>query len=151
MTALETDLLSDLIRRKRSCLVQLRDMGGKQLELIQGGNVSDLLELLAAKQHVLIQLQQVERQLDPFRGENPQTRRWSTPQKRQECAGDQADCERLLAHIVTQEKQSEQELTRRRDEVAARLSGVHTASQARGAYLAQPRVGTRQLDLVSDG
>jgi hypothetical protein len=56
-----------------------------------------------------------------------------------------------LAHIVAQEKQSEQELTRRRDEVAAQLSGAHTASQVRGAYLAQPRVGVGQLDLVSDG
>ncbi len=151
MAVLETDLLSDLIQRKRSCLVQLRDMGGKQIELVREGNITDLLELLAAKQHVLIQLQQVERQLDRFRGEDPQKRHWRTPQERQECAGGLAECERLLAQIVVQEKQSEQELIRRRDEAAAQLAGVHTASQARGAYLAQARAGAGELDIVSDG
>jgi hypothetical protein len=151
MSELETDLLSDLMRRKRSSLVQLRDMGGRQLELIQKGNITDLLELLAAKQHVLIQLQQVEQQLGRFRGEDPKKRRWRTPEMRQACAADLAESERLLAEIVAQEKQSERQLIRRRDEAAERLAGVHTASQARTAYLAQPGVGPGQLNLVSDG
>ena len=94
MSALDTDLLSDLIQRKRSCLVQLRNMGEKQLELVHEGNITQLLELLAVKQHVLVQLQQVERQLDRFRGEDPQKRQWISPQKRQECAANLADCER---------------------------------------------------------
>jgi len=136
-------LLGDLIRRKRSCLVQLRHMGAKQLELVRAGKITDLLELLAAKQHVLIQLQQVERQLDRFRGEDPQQRRWRTPEARQECATD-------LAEIMAQEKQSEQELVQRRDEAAARLAGVHTASQARSAYLAQPQVAAGRLNLLSE-
>jgi hypothetical protein len=152
MSVLDTDLLSDLIQRKRSCLVQLCSMGEKQLELVQEGNITQLLELLAVKQHVLVQLQQVERELDRFRGEDPEKRRWSSPEKRQRCAANQTDCERLLARIVVQEKQSEQNLIRRRDEAAARLEGVHTASQARGAYLAPWRPDTgRQLNLVSDG
>jgi hypothetical protein len=151
MPALETDLLGDLIRRKRSCLVQLRDMGGKQLELVRAGNITDLLELLAAKQHVLIRVQQVERQLDCFRGQDPQQRRWRTPEARQECAADLAECEGLLAQIMTQEKQSEQELIQRRDEAAAQLEGVHTASQARVAYLAQPPLAAGYLNLVSEG
>lgn len=147
MSALETDLLSDLIQKKRSCLVQLRDMGGKQLELVRDGDITHLLELLAAKQRVLAQLQQVQRQLDRFRNDDPEKRRWRTPQKRQECAGDQAECERLLAQIVIQEKQSEQELIRRRDEAAAQLAGVHSAGQARDAYLAETGVGAGELDL----
>jgi hypothetical protein len=150
MTTLETDLLSDLIDRKRSCLVQLRDMGEKQLELVLEGSITDLLELLATKQHVLIQLQQLERQLDRFRGEDPQSRRWQTPQKRQQCAGQLAECESILAQVMAQEKRSEQELIRRRDQTAAQLEGVQTASQARGAYLAQPRTASARLNLISD-
>jgi hypothetical protein len=150
MTMFETDLLSDLIDRKRSCLAQLRGMGEKQLELVRGGSMTELLELLAAKQRVLAQLQHVERQLDRFRGDDPEKRHWRTPGRRQECADRAAECEALLAQIMTQEKHSEQELIRRRDEAAARLDGAHTASQARGAYLAQPRIAIRQLDLTSD-
>jgi len=150
MSASDTELLSDLVRRKRSCLAQLRDMGERQLELVRYGNITQLLELLGVKQQVLVSLQQVERQMDRFRGEDPQNRRWDSPQKRQECAASLAECERLLAQIVVQEKQSEQELVRRRDEAAARLAGVHSAGQARNAYLGQPQPGVRQLNLVSD-
>jgi hypothetical protein len=151
MSIFETDLLSDLIQRKRSCLAQLRGMGDKQFELARSGAITQLLELLAAKQHVLVRLQEVERQLDRFRGEDPERRQWRSPQKREQCAADQAECERLLAEIVIQEKRSEQELIRRRDEAAAQLSGAAWADQARGAYLAQPSGGPAQLDLVSEG
>jgi len=151
MSEFETDLLGDLIRRKRSCLAQLRHMGTKQLELVRAGNINDLLELLATKQHVLIQVQQFERQLDRFRGEDPQKRRWRTPEARQACAADLAECERLLARIMAQEKQSEQELVQRRDEAAARLAGVHSAGEARSAYTAQPQPAAGRLNLVSEG
>lgn len=150
MSALETDILGDLIGRKRSCLAQLRAIGERQLDLVRLGSMTDLLELLAVKQHVLLQLQQVERELDRFRGEDPEKRRWRSPEGRRECAAQWAECEALLAQIMAQERQSERELTRRRDEAAARLEEVHTASQARGAYLAGPRNGVVQLDLISD-
>jgi hypothetical protein len=150
MSAFETDILGDLIGRKRSCLAQLRAIGERQLDLVRLGSMTDLLELLAVKQHVLLQLQQVERELDRFRGEDPEKRRWRSPERRRECAAWLAECDALLAQIMAQERQSEQELTRRRDEAAARLEEVHTASQARGAYLAGPRSAVVQLDLVSD-
>ncbi len=150
MSAFETDILSDLIGRKRSCLAQLRAIGERQLGLVRQGGMSDLLELLAVKQHVLVQLQQIERELNPFRGEDPAQRQWRSSEARQECAARLAECEVLLAQIMAQERQSEQELTRRRDEAAARLEDVHTASQARGAYLDEPRGGLAHLNLVSD-
>jgi hypothetical protein len=150
MSPFETDILSDLIGRKRSCLAQLRAIGERQLDLVRHGSVSDLLELLAVKQHVLVQLQQIERELDRFRSEDPGERRWRSPEKRQECASQLAECEATLAQIMAQERQSEQELTRRRDEAAARLEEVHTASQARGAYQEESRVAMARLNLISD-
>lgn len=151
MSDFETDWLGDLIRRKRSCLAQLLQLGMTQLELVRAGRINELLELLAAKQHVLTQVQQLERQLDRFRGEDPQKRRWRTPEARQACAADLADCERLLAQIMAQEKQSEQELVLRRDEAAARLAGVHSAGEARSAYTAQLQPAAGRLNLVSEG
>ena len=46
MPTLETDILADLIRAKRECLLQLRDLGRKQLELIDEGDMTALLDLL---------------------------------------------------------------------------------------------------------
>lgn len=147
MTDYETDLLSELLRGKRSCLVQLRDMGRRQLELIDDSEMTRLLDLLALKQRAIEQLQRVERALDRFRGQDPETRQWRTPALRQQCADDVQQCEALLAEIMGQEKYGEALLERRRDEAAARLQGAHTASTARGAYLPETQVSFSQLDL----
>ena len=151
MTASETDLLARLIRRKLDCLMQLRDLSEKQLELVQSDRITDLLDLLSAKQRHLFELQRIQRTLDPFRGQDPDARQWRTPETRQTCAQQLQQCETLLGQIMTREKHSERELTRRRDEVAARLQGVHLASQARGAYTTQSPPDISQLDLLSEG
>lgn len=148
MPTLETDVLAEIIHRKTRCLAQLRALGEKQLASTMSGSMSDLLDVLALKQQVLLQLQRIERELDPFRDQVPESRRWASPQARQQCAADLAECEAILADVVRQEKQSEQELVRRRDEAAAQLRGTQSASQARRAYLA-PTAGPSQLDLSS--
>lgn len=150
MTGFETDLLSGLIHQKHDCLTQLRDMGRKQLELVREGSMTDLLDLLSAKQRVLLEIQRIERQLDPFRNQDPDQRPWRNADARQRCAQELAQCELLFGEIVVQEKQSEQALIRRRDETAAQLQGVHLASQARGAYTTTAHEGCRHLDLTSD-
>jgi hypothetical protein len=150
MTAPDTDILADLVRAKRSCLIQLRDAGRRQLELIDGGNMTALLDLLAAKQRTIAQLQRIERALDPFRGQDPERRRWRTLQDRAACSEQLQQCEMLLGEIISQEKCSEGSLTRRRDEAAVRLQGAHLAGVARGAYTAQPQFNVSQLDLLSE-
>ena len=146
MTALDTDRLAELIHRKRSCLAQLRDMGRKQLELVRGGAMTELLDVLALKQRLLVQLHQIERALDPFRGQSPEARRWPRPCDREKCAQELTECETLLGEIVAQEKRSEADLIRRRDEAAARLRGAHVAGLARGAYGAESQADVNQLN-----
>ncbi len=150
MTESQTDLLSELIDRKYQCLAQLRDMGRRQFELVSEGSITGVLDVLSARQELLARLQSVERALDPFRDQDPDARRWRFPEKRRRCAEQLARCETLLAEILAQEKQSEQELTRRRDEVAHRLTGIHRAGQARGAYATSCTPETHQLDLSSE-
>ena len=60
MAALETDILVQLIRAKHACLTQLRDMGRRQIELIEAGDLTALLDLLSVKQRPLADLQRVE-------------------------------------------------------------------------------------------
>ncbi len=149
-TALETDLLAQLIGRKRDYLVQLRDLGPRQLALVREENMTALLSVLSVKQRLLWELQKLERQLDPFRGQDPDARRWPTPEARQQTARQLAECEALLAEIVQQDKQSEEELIRRRQRTAIQLRSVHAAHRARGAYLAPGRDAVGRLDLSSE-
>ncbi len=150
MPTFETDVLAELIRDKHECLVQLREMGRRQFELIDQRDMTALLDVLTAKQRALEKLQRIERALDPFRGQDPDRRRWRTAEDRRLCTEQLQQCERLLAEIISQEKCSEGVLLRRRDEAAGRLQSAHLAGRARQAYTAQPHGRVKQIDLFSD-
>jgi len=150
MSSSDPRILAELIRAKRACLAKLRDLGRRQCALIEEGNMTGLLDLLAAKQPLLGRLQQIEAALDPYRSEDPDKRRWPTPDDRRHCAEDLEACEALLTEIVRGEKAAEEALSKRRDRAALKLDKAHLAGRARGAY-AQPAAPTvTQLDLTSD-
>ena len=92
----ETEILKDLIRVKQEYLSQLRDMGRKQLALIDEGNMASLMDILSAKQRPLVTLQRIERALDPFRKQDPERRMWHSPGDRTQCAEQLKQCEILL-------------------------------------------------------
>jgi hypothetical protein len=137
MTTLSTTLLADLIRRKHDVLVQLRDTGRRQKEIVERGETAALLQLLATKQKMIAVLQQVERELTPYRDENPDARAWSTADERARCAQQADECGRLLEEIVELERHSADRMAVRRNDVAAQLRQVYAAGQARDAYEAQ--------------
>jgi hypothetical protein len=147
-----TDNLSRLVVRKHGLLVQMRDVGRQQLALIAGGDMTLLLKLLASKQRLLGVLHGVERELSPFRREDPERRLWRNAADRQRCAELAEQCNALLAEVVQVEQRSESQMRSRRDEAATRLEGIHHAAQVRHAYV--PHFGAaepRQLDLSSGG
>ncbi len=145
-----TDNLMRLVGTKHDLLVQLRNLGLQQLALIDAGDLTQLLRLLASKQRLLAALQAAERQLDPFRRDDPQQRTWRDAAGRGRCAEMADQCQSLLNEVLAGEKLSESRMRLRRDEAATRLQGVHQATQARFAYH-QPAMAqeSRQLDLSS--
>lgn len=132
-----TAALTDLIRRKHDVLAQLCAIGRRQQEIVERGETTTLLELLAGKQKMIALLQQLERELAPYHADDPDARDWPTTAAREQCAQLAADCNRLLAEVVELERQSAERMTVRRNDVAAQLRQAHTASQARSAYQAQ--------------
>ncbi len=145
-----TDRLAELIHGKLSVLTQLRELARQQLDLVDKGDMSRLLSLLAAKQALLNELGRVERDLDPFRDEDPVAREWKSADERQRCRQTAEQCNLLLKEIVLLETQGESELTHRRDDVAARLQGVHQAAQAHNAYTAVPAAVHGPFDVSSE-
>ena len=69
-----TERLAALISQRRERLTQLRDVGRRQSELIAAGEISALLRLLSAKQQLIVALQEMERQLEPFHQQDPDCR-----------------------------------------------------------------------------
>jgi flagellar biosynthesis/type III secretory pathway chaperone len=148
-TSFETDTLADFVGQKHALLVQLRDLGRRQIESIDAGDIGQLLKILSAKQRLLAALQQIERGLDPFRNQDPERRTWRTADARRQCAQLAGNCEAILNEIMQQEKHSEEQMIMRRDEAASRLQGAHVAAEARGAYAMDAMSNLGQIDLSS--
>jgi hypothetical protein len=145
-----TALLTERMEQKLGLLAQLRDLGLHQAALIDAGDMTQLLKLLAAKQRLLAALQSLERELDRFRGDDPESRIWMSPEHRRRCADTAAACEELLRAVVEQERQSESQMRIRREDAAAQLEGTRCAAEVHHAYLAEPfhAHASSQLDLT---
>jgi len=135
-----TDKLADLISKRQRCLLQLRDLGHKQAELIAKGDMTPLLRLLGAKNQLIVAVQAIEQELAPFHEQDPEERTWSTEEARVKCAEQAAQCRQLLDEVMLLEQQNEKEMTLRRDQVASQLQAAQAASTARGAYQVQQRM-----------
>jgi hypothetical protein len=111
-----------------------------------------LLGLLAVKQRSIGELHDLERQLDPFRGDDPAARVWNGEAERVRCASLADQAARLLTEVLDLERRCEESLRRRRDETAEQLAVVQAAGTARGAYAeaATAREYTSTLDLSSE-
>ena len=134
-----TEQLAELIRRKHEVLMQLREVGGRQTELITSGDIASLLGLLATKQQLIATLQTLESELAPYYAEDPERRVWESPQDRADCAQRVSECNALLEEIVRLEKVGAEKMAARRNEVAKQLQDVHSATHVRSAYEAHRR------------
>jgi hypothetical protein len=134
-----TDKLIELIRKKHDVLVQLRDMGLRQAELVKSGEITGLLKLLGAKQHVIVGLQELESALKPYYAESPDARVWRSAADRTQCAQMANECNALLEAVVKLERSGAEQMDARRNDVAAQLNHAHAASHVRNAYSAQRR------------
>jgi flagellar biosynthesis/type III secretory pathway chaperone len=134
-----TEQLAELIRRKHQVLMQLREIGRRQADLVSGGEIAALLKLLAGKQQLIAGLQALERELNPYYAQNPETRVWRSPADRTRCAQMADECNALLEEIVNLEKQGAEQMDIRRIDVAEQLHQAHAANHVRSAYQAQRR------------
>lgn len=132
-----TEQLAELIRQKHQVLVQLREIGRRQTDLVNGGEITSLLKLLAGKQHLIVALQKLESELKPYYGQNPDARIWQSPADRTQCAMLASECNAILEEIVALEKQGAEQMNARKNEVAEQLQQVHAAAHVRNAYQAQ--------------
>ena len=148
--SLETDQLARLIEVRHALLSQLWRLAGHQSELVEHDDMQRMISLLAVKQRVLNQLQQVERQLDPFRGQDPDRRIWRSAQDRHRCREVAEACDQLLRQIMDAERESERELIQRRDQTAAVLQGVHNSASASQAYVSSLELRGSHFDASCD-
>src|SRR4051794_37604743 len=136
---ISTEQLAALIAQKHEVLLQLRAFGVRQMDLVASGEVAALLKLLAAKQHLITRLQELERELKPYYAGDPDKRVWRSADERARCAKQASECNALLEDVVRFEKLGAEKMNERKNEVAQQLHEVHAATHVRNAYQAQQR------------
>lgn len=142
---LKTKQLAELIHQKHQVLEQLHMIAVRQGELVETGDMPPLLKLLAAKQRLLDGLRSLEKRLEPFHAENPETRTWESAEARAACSKEAADCNQLLEAVRRLELVHEKQMLERRDAVSLQLNRAHTAHQAADAYQTHRRPSTANV------
>lgn len=134
-----TDTLAKLVRQKRTVLEQLSAVAQRQAALIEANEMAQLIRLLSAKQQLVTALHEVEKQLAPFRNDDPDRRVWASTDARAACAADSQECTKLLEKVLQMEREQENQMVGRRDTIAAQLQKAQSAHQVASAY--QPYQG----------
>ena len=145
----DTVRLAELITRKRKILEQVNVLTQMQPETIEKGDTGRLLHVLAAKDRLLNDLQSVERELAPFRDQEPEDRVWRSVDDRMRCRAEAEQCEAILKEVMVTEQACERKLVDRRDRTATQLHAANDASRARTAYASDAGV-RRSLDISSE-
>ena len=144
---LNTENLAELIGRKHRCLIQLRELGRRQAALISSGDLGELLRMFAGKQRLIDQLQEIERNLDPFRAQPSQSRIWASAGVRNQCGDLVEQSQRLLDEILEQEEHNESALRLKREAAAAKLQSLQVTKHAKTAYAESTAPNLRGFDL----
>jgi hypothetical protein len=142
--------LAQLVSRKHQVLTHLVRLGLRQVELVRTDEWTQLANLLSTKEQLLSLLMSIESELEPFRAEQPASRAWPSADARLACQREADECAAMLSDVMRLERESESEMTRRRDDAAHRLSGLHAADSARHAYAEDAATSSLGLDLVSE-
>jgi hypothetical protein len=142
MSVAPTQALAGLARQRRRLLEAMAAVGERQQQLLDEADTASLLNLLSSKQQLIGALAQIERGLDPYRDEDPASRKWESEDQRQSCAEDLRIGSQLLRAILQRERDHTDCVTARRDAVARQLAVAKTAHAAASAYQPHTHLNT---------
>ncbi|NQV27279.1 MAG: hypothetical protein HQ518_23265 [Rhodopirellula sp.] len=123
----QPDLLDVLQRRREYCRAML-ELSRRQAGLIDDGNFTDLLQLIAQKQRVLEHLAELGRSFGGIVEFWKSVRDQLAVDLRTRCQSAIDDAESLLSESMVLEKQGTAALSQRRDETQGRLKEIGEAS-----------------------
>lgn len=146
-----TDTLHALMAAKLEVLEQLCALAKQQATVTQSGDATILLSFLSRKQPLMDRLGELQGQLAIYVDDDPTARVWRSPELRQQCRVASEQSQQLLAEIVLLEKQSLDQMSERRDALAAQLQDGRDGKLAAQAYHSSTSLAEGSLDLTSAG
>jgi hypothetical protein len=129
-----TEQLFSLMEAKRMLLGELRSLSVSQAEAIDKQDVTELLSFLARKQTMMDRLLVVQQQMLSFQGEDPETRVWSSPERRRACQETKGLCDQWIQEILVMEQRATESMTAQRDAIAGHLLQAADSMRLARAY-----------------
>lgn len=131
---LSTESLFELIESKLHLLTEMQAMSLTQTDLVSQHDMTALMTLLSRKQELMGALGNVQSQIAQFQGQDPEQRKWSSPERRKTCQEMVARCDQVLQELIVMEDRSLGNMNLQRDTVAAQLQQNIDASTIQNAY-----------------
>ncbi|MCC9605685.1 flagellar protein FlgN [Blastopirellula sp. JC732] len=145
----ETDELVQLIAQKHDLLSKLQLLSRRQLQLSgHSDHITDLMRVVAAKQTLIEMLLNVDRQLDPHRLCDPESRHWRSPLDRHRCSEATRECQAMLDELKQLESEAEQRVRTNRDEISRSLQMTQGSTVALDGY-ASTSGPTHRIDFTA--
>ena len=124
----------ELIRSEEELLNRLLLVSQRQLEIVEEGNFTILIQHLGLRQQLWNEFELLEQQLAPYKGIPPEHRVWKSPEERQLTEAALNRCKELLEKIMENDEKSMAKTAAQQDEVAEQLGRVKRGGNAAIGY-----------------
>lgn len=142
-----TETLLACLQERCELLEALKVLADAQALAASQTEIDTTLGLLGRKQSLLDELAAVQQRLQPYMGDDPEQRLWSSPDRRRHGQQLAEQGQRLLQATMHLEQQALEQMTSRRNAVAAQLQDGRDSILAHTAYMADSLLGSGALDI----
>ena len=129
--------LYQLIEQKLKLLEQLNACSGNQMQYVDTENLEALLEVLAAKQRMLLEIEGIDQQITGYHVDDPDDRVWPSQEMRSRCREMVSQCDRLVREALANDQLAEQQLMYKKNAAKQQLLQVSDKIRVQGAYRQQ--------------
>ena len=130
---------SELIRREEELLKRLLLISQRQLELVQNGNATILIQHLGQRQRLWNEFELLEQQLTPHKRIPSEKRIWKNTEERQLTESTLNRCKDLMEQILANDQISLTQTATQKDEVEKQLRRIQRGATVAPAYMKQSR------------
>ena len=130
----DSEHLFHLVGQKLQLLEQLHACSGNQMQYIETDRMEAILEILAVRQRLLIEIEGIDRQIANYHVDDPEERVWPTPEMREQCREKISHCDRLVRETLEYDRIATERLTEKQSAAKQQLQQFTDTAHAQGAY-----------------
>ncbi len=142
-----TENLFACLQERCELLEALKTLAEAHAMIATQSEVDVILGLLARKQALLEQLAEVQERMKPYFSDEPDNRIWKSNERKEQCRQVAKQGQQLLTYIAQLEHTALNELTLRREAVAAQLQDGKDSIIASSAYRSDDLLAGSTLDI----